>query len=239
MYLGDSGRYPYGPATAGRGARLRPPDHPAARRRARREARRRRLQHRGGRRPRRAAGRVAGAGDRRDRARRALARAGDGAGPRRRHRHGRARSARAPTRRPWPTPAPTSSSPAPPAPASSSSSSGARPPASRCTCSPSGCSRPVVEAKVDALLLGCTHYPYLARTISDVVGRDVVLVSSADETAFEVGALLAERRPRRRAAGRAGTPPVPVVGRPRPVRRARLPAARPRARHARSGSTWA
>ena len=49
---------------------------------------------------------------------------------------------------------------------------------------------PVVEAKVDALLLGCTHYPYLARTISDVVGRDVVLVSSADETAFEVRALL-------------------------------------------------
>lgn len=44
---------------------------------------------------------------------------------------------------------------------------------------------PVVEAKVDTLLLGCTHYPFLARTISDVVGRDVVLVSSADETAFE------------------------------------------------------
>ena len=49
---------------------------------------------------------------------------------------------------------------------------------------------PVVDAGVDALLLGCTHYPYLARTISDVVGRDVVLVSSADETAFEVRALL-------------------------------------------------
>lgn len=50
---------------------------------------------------------------------------------------------------------------------------------------------PVREAKVDALLLGCTHYPYLARTISDVMGRDVVLVSSADETAFEVRSLLA------------------------------------------------
>lgn len=45
---------------------------------------------------------------------------------------------------------------------------------------------PIIDAKVDALLLGCTHYPFLARTISDVVGRDVVLVSSADETAFEV-----------------------------------------------------
>jgi glutamate racemase len=49
---------------------------------------------------------------------------------------------------------------------------------------------PVREAKIDALLLGCTHYPFLARTISDVVGRDVVLVSSADETAFELRALL-------------------------------------------------
>jgi glutamate racemase len=49
---------------------------------------------------------------------------------------------------------------------------------------------PMREAKVDALLLGCTHYPFLARTISDVIGRDVVLVSSADETAFELRALL-------------------------------------------------
>ena len=49
---------------------------------------------------------------------------------------------------------------------------------------------PVREAKVDTLLLGCTHYPYLARTISDVLGRDVVLVSSADETAFEVRSML-------------------------------------------------
>jgi glutamate racemase len=45
---------------------------------------------------------------------------------------------------------------------------------------------PVVRAGVDTLLLGCTHYPYLARTIADVMGRDVVLVSSADETAFEI-----------------------------------------------------
>jgi glutamate racemase len=49
---------------------------------------------------------------------------------------------------------------------------------------------PVRRAGVDTLLLGCTHYPFLARTISDVMGRDVVLVSSADETAFEVRAIL-------------------------------------------------
>jgi len=51
---------------------------------------------------------------------------------------------------------------------------------------------PLRDAEVDTLLLGCTHYPFLARTISDVMGRDVVLVSSADETAFSVRALLAE-----------------------------------------------
>ena len=33
---------------------------------------------------------------------------------------------------------------------------------------------PLADADVDTLLLGCTHYPFLARTISDVMGRDVV-----------------------------------------------------------------
>jgi glutamate racemase len=49
---------------------------------------------------------------------------------------------------------------------------------------------PLRDAKVDTVLLGCTHYPFLARTISDVMGREVVLVSSADETAFELRASL-------------------------------------------------
>lgn len=49
---------------------------------------------------------------------------------------------------------------------------------------------PLVEAKIDGLLLGCTHYPFLARTIAEVMGSDVVLVSSADETAFEVERVL-------------------------------------------------
>jgi glutamate racemase len=64
---------------------------------------------------------------------------------------------------------------------------------------------PMVDAKVDTLLLGCTHYPFLARTIADVMGRDVVLVSSADETAFEVHDLLGRlglRRPASAGAGR-------------------------------------
>jgi len=50
----------------------------------------------------------------------------------------------------------------------------------------------VRDAGVDSLLLGCTHYPYLARTIGEVMGPEVVLVSSADETAFEVRDILLE-----------------------------------------------
>lgn len=61
---------------------------------------------------------------------------------------------------------------------------------------------PVIDAKVDSLLLGCTHYPFLARTISSVMGRAVTLVSSADETAFAVrGALGTEVLPARRTQG--------------------------------------
>lgn len=51
---------------------------------------------------------------------------------------------------------------------------------------------PLVATEVDALLLGCTHYPFLARTISEVMGPSVTLVSSADETAFAARELLGE-----------------------------------------------
>jgi glutamate racemase len=43
---------------------------------------------------------------------------------------------------------------------------------------------PIKAAGVDTLLLGCTHYPYLARVIGQAMGPSVTLVSSADETAF-------------------------------------------------------
>ena len=49
---------------------------------------------------------------------------------------------------------------------------------------------PVQQAGVDALLLGCTHYPYLAEVIGQVMGPDVVLVNSADETALATHAEL-------------------------------------------------
>ncbi len=49
---------------------------------------------------------------------------------------------------------------------------------------------PLREARIDALLLGCTHYPFLARVIGDVLGPGVTLVSSADETAFAARTML-------------------------------------------------
>ena len=51
---------------------------------------------------------------------------------------------------------------------------------------------PVREAGVDTLVLGCTHYPLLAGIISYVMGYEVTLVSSADETARDVYRVLAE-----------------------------------------------
>ena len=51
---------------------------------------------------------------------------------------------------------------------------------------------PVRDAGVDTLVLGCTHYPLLAGVISYVMGYEVTLVSSADETARDVYRVLAE-----------------------------------------------
>ncbi len=45
---------------------------------------------------------------------------------------------------------------------------------------------PVIDADVDTLVLGCTHYPLLTGMISLVVGEGVTLVSSAEETAKDV-----------------------------------------------------
>lgn len=63
--------------------------------------------------------------------------------------------------------------------------------------------QPIVDAEVDALLLGCTHYPFLARVIRKVVGPDVVLVSSAEETAFAISDTLRGRDLLR--SGRSGS----------------------------------
>src|SRR5919198_1148814 len=49
---------------------------------------------------------------------------------------------------------------------------------------------PLEEEGIDTLILGCTHYPMLSGLIQIVMGEDVVLVSSAEETAKDVYATL-------------------------------------------------
>jgi glutamate racemase len=49
---------------------------------------------------------------------------------------------------------------------------------------------PVAEARTDTLVLGCTHYPLLKGAIGRVVGREVRLIDSAEETARETAQLL-------------------------------------------------
>ena len=49
---------------------------------------------------------------------------------------------------------------------------------------------PMVDAGVDTVILGCTHYPLLEDLLIELVGPGVRLISSADETADEVGDIL-------------------------------------------------
>ncbi|NSL51557.1 glutamate racemase [Calidifontibacillus erzurumensis] len=50
--------------------------------------------------------------------------------------------------------------------------------------------QPLKEHDIDTLILGCTHYPILRSIIQEVMGKKVKLISSGDETAREVSAIL-------------------------------------------------
>ena len=52
--------------------------------------------------------------------------------------------------------------------------------------------KPMQDANVDTLVLGCTHYPLLTGVISYVMGEGVTLVSSAEETAKDLYRVLVE-----------------------------------------------
>jgi glutamate racemase len=43
--------------------------------------------------------------------------------------------------------------------------------------------RPLIAAKVDTLVLGCTHYPHLIKPIKSILGPDVTVIDPADEAA--------------------------------------------------------
>ena len=51
----------------------------------------------------------------------------------------------------------------------------------------------LARSGIDTLVLGCTHYPLLKPLIAEVMGPDVAIVDSAEETAREVAAELAAR----------------------------------------------
>ncbi len=78
---------------------------------------------------------------------------------------------------------------------------------------------PLQRAKVDTVVLGCTHYPLLAGVLQIVLGPDVTLVSSAEETGKDVVRVLMEHD----LAREAGAPPAPheflATGDPEPFRR--------------------
>lgn len=59
---------------------------------------------------------------------------------------------------------------------------------------------PFVDARIDTLVLGCTHYPLLKPLVGEVVGSGVHLVDSAEETAAETRRVL-EARALRAPAG--------------------------------------
>lgn len=48
------------------------------------------------------------------------------------------------------------------------------------------------DVGIDTLILGCTHYPLLRTIIADVMGNDVTLIDSGEETAREARKLLTE-----------------------------------------------
>lgn len=52
---------------------------------------------------------------------------------------------------------------------------------------------PLKEQGIDALVLGCTHFPHLKTVIGKVMGEGVELVDPAEETAKEVLQILSEK----------------------------------------------
>lgn len=49
------------------------------------------------------------------------------------------------------------------------------------------------ERGVDAVILGCTHYPLISATINRLLGPEVRLISSAGQTSLEVARVLSRR----------------------------------------------
>jgi glutamate racemase len=55
------------------------------------------------------------------------------------------------------------------------------------------CVAPLKTANVDTVILGCTHYPLIARMLRRLLGPQVALIDSAEEIAREVGEILVRK----------------------------------------------
>lgn len=53
---------------------------------------------------------------------------------------------------------------------------------------------PLLEAGIDQLVLGCTHFPFLTPVLREVVGPDVEIVDPSPAVARQVGRVIAARR---------------------------------------------
>lgn len=62
---------------------------------------------------------------------------------------------------------------------------------------------PLIKKRVDTLVLGCTHYPLLKKVISQVMGKEVKLIDSAEETAKEVKSFLETNQLLRQSGSKA------------------------------------
>ncbi len=62
---------------------------------------------------------------------------------------------------------------------------------------------PLLEQKIDTLVLGCTHYPLLKPALRALVGEEVCLVDSAEETARALAGML-QNQELQRAEGPGG-----------------------------------
>jgi len=68
--------------------------------------------------------------------------------------------------------------------------------------------RPLLDAGVDTIVLGCTHYPFLRPLIAEVAGPEVALIDTGAAVARQVERKLAERglqHPPARVAGLGAT----------------------------------
>ncbi|MDD3732547.1 MAG: glutamate racemase [candidate division Zixibacteria bacterium] len=62
------------------------------------------------------------------------------------------------------------------------------------------------DVNIDTLILGCTHYPLLKNIIADVMGDEVTLIDSGQETAREAYKILMEKKIINTTASQQPTP---------------------------------